>query len=60
MEIEPIVSLIYLATGFVLTYLSLEIAWHFTACKLKTTGERAIEPCLFKQVKLVVGSKGRN
>jgi hypothetical protein len=60
MEIEPIVNLMYTAIGFVLTYLSLEIAWHFTACKLKTTGERAIEPCLFKQAKLVVDAKGRN
>lgn len=50
MEIEPIVGLTYLAIGFVLTYLSLEVAWHFTACK---TNENSIKPCLFKQVKLV-------
>lgn len=53
MEIEPIVGLAYLAIGFVLTYLSLEVAWHFTACKVKITSEKLIKPCLFKQVKLV-------
>ena len=53
MEIEPIIGLTYLAIGFVLTYLSLEAAWHFTACKIKTTNENMIKPCLFKQVKLV-------
>ena len=54
MEIESIVGLIYLALGFFLvTYLSLEVAWHFTACKIKPTSENSIKPCLFKQVKLV-------
>lgn len=53
MEIEPIVGLAYLAIGFVLTYLSLEVAWHLTACKVKITSEKLIKPCLFKQVKLV-------
>ena len=52
--IEPIVGLIYLAIGFVLTYLSLEVAWHFTACKVKVSNETMIKPCLFKQVKLLV------
>ena len=54
MEIEPIAGLIYLAIGFVLTYLSLEVAWHFTACKIKVSNEKMIKPCLFKQVKLLV------
>jgi hypothetical protein len=52
--IEPVVGLMYLAIGFVLTYLSLEVAWHFTACKVKVSNEKMIKPCLFKQVKLVV------
>jgi hypothetical protein len=52
MEIEPLVSLTYLAVGFMLTYLSLEVAWHFTACKIKVANEN-VKPCLFKQVKLV-------
>jgi hypothetical protein len=54
MEIEPIAGLIYLAIGFILTYLSLEVAWHFTACKVKVSNEKMIKPCLFKQVKLLV------
>ena len=54
MEIEPIAGLLYLAIGFVLTYLSLEVSWHFTACKVKVSNEKMIKPCLFKQVKLLV------
>jgi hypothetical protein len=54
MEIEPIVGLMYLAIGFVLTYLSLEVAWHFTTCKVKVSNEKMIKPCLFKQVKVLV------
>lgn len=57
MGIEPIVGLAYVAIGFVMTYLSLEVAWHFTACKIKTTSEKLIKPCLFKQVKLVTLEK---
>lgn len=53
MGIEPIIGLAYVAIGFILTYLSLEVAWHFTACKVKVANEKLIKPCLFKQVKLV-------
>lgn len=60
MEIEPVVGLIYLALGFIVTYLSLEVAWHFTACKIKPTGENSIKPCLFKQVKLVAVATAHN
>lgn len=60
MEIEPVLGLTYLAIGFILTYLSLEVAWHFTACKIKTTGENTVKPCLFKQVKLVAIAKTHN
>jgi hypothetical protein len=52
--IEPVVGLIYLAIGFVLTYISLEVAWHFAACKVNISSEKMIKPCLFKQVKLLV------
>jgi hypothetical protein len=52
MDIEPIVGLIYLAIGFIVTYLSLEVAWHFTACRIKIVGENGVKPCLFKQAKL--------
>ena len=37
-------------TGFVVTFLSLEAAWHFTACKIK---DKSIKPCLFKQMGLL-------
>ena len=60
MEIEPIVGLIYLALGFIVTYLSLEVAWHFTACRIKTTNEYSVKPCLFKQVKLVALGTAHN
>jgi hypothetical protein len=60
MEIEPIVGLIYLALGFIVTYVSLEVAWHFTACKIKPTNEYSIKSCLFKQVKLVAVARTHN
>jgi hypothetical protein len=53
MEIEPVTGLAYVAIGFILTYLSLEVAWHFTACKIKMTSEKLIKPCFFKQIKIV-------
>ncbi|HJT49636.1 MAG TPA: hypothetical protein VJ729_15750 [Nitrososphaeraceae archaeon] len=28
-------NLLYVIIGFAITYLSLEVAWHFTACKIK-------------------------
>jgi len=37
-------------TGFVVTYLALETAWHFTACKIK---DKSIKICLFKQIGLL-------
>jgi hypothetical protein len=38
--------------GFAVTYLSLEVAWHFTACKIK--GNDKIKPCIFKEIKIVL------
>jgi hypothetical protein len=43
-------DLAYLAIGFV-TFLALEAAWHFTACKIK---DKRIKPCLYKQIGLVL------
>jgi hypothetical protein len=43
-------NLAYLATGFVTTFIALEAAWHFTACKIK---DKTIKPCLYKQLGLV-------
>jgi hypothetical protein len=43
-------NLAYLAVGFATTFLALEVAWHFTACKIK---DKTIKPCLYKQLGLV-------
>ena len=37
--------------GFVITYLSLELAWHFTACGIK---DKKIRPCMFKEIKTIL------
>lgn len=47
---ENITLILYSVTGFVTTYLALEVAWHFTACKIK---DKSIKPCMFKQVGLL-------
>lgn len=44
-------NLLYVVIGFVVTYLSLELAWHFTACRIK---DKKIRPCLFKEIKTVL------
>jgi hypothetical protein len=41
-------NLLHLIVGFVSTYLSLEVAWHFTACRIK---DKKIRPCVFKEIK---------
>jgi hypothetical protein len=48
---------VYVALGFVVSYLALEGGWHFTACKIK---DKAITPCIFKQVKtrLIANNSG--
>ena len=45
-------NLLYVILGFAITYLFLEVAWHFTACRLKDYGK--IKPCVFKEVKTVL------
>lgn len=59
----PWADVLYVLLGFVPTYLAIETAWHFTACK---HCEISASPCVFKQVKMVVvrskyppGGKGR-
>jgi hypothetical protein len=42
---------IYVSLGFAVAYLALEIAWHYTACRLP---DKSIKPCVFKQVKIRV------
>jgi hypothetical protein len=44
-------NLLYLTMGFVVTYISLEVAWHFTACKIK---DKKIKPCMFKEIKTML------
>jgi hypothetical protein len=48
---ENITPILYLFTGFVVTYLGLEIAWHFTACRIH---DKAIKPCMFKQLETLI------
>jgi hypothetical protein len=43
-------DVLYILLGFFPTYLALETAWHFTACKHR---ELSSSPCVFKQVKMV-------
>jgi hypothetical protein len=45
-------DLVYVIAGFAVTYLSLEVAWHFTACRIKDN--RKIKPCMFKEIKTVL------
>jgi len=49
-------NLAYVIMGFAATYLSLEAAWHFTACRLKEdiSEKKIIEPCIFKEMKMVL------
>jgi hypothetical protein len=44
-------SLLYVVIGFVVTYMSLELAWHFSACRIK---DKKIRPCMFKEIKTVL------
>jgi hypothetical protein len=42
---------LYAMLGFAATYVGLELAWHFTACRVK---EATLKPCVFKQAKMAV------
>jgi hypothetical protein len=46
-------NLLYVLMGFVITYLSLELAWHFTACEIK---DKKIRPCMFKEIKTILAA----
>jgi hypothetical protein len=37
----------YIVLGFATALLSLEAAWHFTACKIH---DKSIKPCFYKQI----------
>ena len=45
-------NLLYVIAGFAVTYLSLEVAWHFSACRIKDNSK--IKPCMFKEIKTVL------
>jgi hypothetical protein len=47
-EALPLVA--YSLLGFGAAYLALEMAWHFTACRIQ--GGNLLKPCIFKQVKM--------
>jgi hypothetical protein len=49
--IENILYVSDLVIGFVVTYLSLELAWHFTACRIK---DKKLRPCMSKEIKTVL------
>lgn len=51
--IEALNLAMYPVLGFAVTYLGLELAWHFTACRAEA---ETLKPCLFKQVKVAVAS----
>jgi hypothetical protein len=44
----------YSLLGFGAAYLALEMAWHFTACRIQ--GGTVLKPCIFKQVKMAMVS----
>jgi hypothetical protein len=44
----------YPVIGFAVTYIALEIGWHFTACK-----SGPAKPCIFKQAKAMVAGGTR-
>jgi 5-keto 4-deoxyuronate isomerase len=43
-------NLACLAIGFATTFLALETAWHFTACKIK---DKRMKPYFYKQIGLL-------
>jgi hypothetical protein len=45
-------NLLYVVAGFAVTYLSLEVAWHFSVCRIKDNSK--IKPCMFKEIKTVL------
>ena len=45
-------NLLYVIVGFAVTYLSLELAWHFAACRLKENVK--VKPCVYKELKTVL------
>jgi hypothetical protein len=51
---ETLQLVAYSLLGFSAAYLALEMAWHFTACRIQ--GGTVLKPCIFKQVKMAMVS----
>jgi hypothetical protein len=51
---EALQLVAYSLLGFGAAYLALEMAWHFTACRIG--GGTILKPCFFKQVKMAMVS----
>ena len=43
-------NIAYIGLGFAAVFLGLELAWHFTACKIH---DKSIKPCFYKEVGLL-------
>ena len=43
-------SIAYIVLGFATALLSLEVAWHFAACKIP---DKSMKPCLYKQLRIL-------
>jgi hypothetical protein len=46
--LENLNLIMSITLGFAVSYLALELGWHFTACRIK---HKQLKPCIFKQVK---------
>jgi len=55
--VETLELVAYSLLGFGAAYLALEMAWHFTACRIQ--GGKLLKPCVFKQVKMAMISSSR-
>ena len=51
---ETLQLVAYSLLGFGAAYFALEMAWHFTACRIQ--GGTVLKPCIFKQVKMAMVS----
>ena len=50
-QVIMIENILYVMMGFAITFLSLELGWHFTACRLE---DKKLRPCVFKEIKTVM------
>jgi hypothetical protein len=54
--LENLTLIGYAIMGFVISYLALEIGWHYTACRIK---DKSVPPCVFKQIRVIAANKKR-